>query len=257
VPGLLLIRHAQSVWNAEGRWQGWADPPLSAAGERQTRLSAARLRAVLAADGLASDGLASDGLAADGLASDGPVFEGPVFEGPAFEGPAFDVIVSSDLARARRTAQLMAEVLQVAGPHWIEPGLREYNVGEWSGRTLQQIESRWPGDTARFAADAHFAPPGGESRTHFDSRVAAAGRQVATQAAAAELGRMLVVAHGGVVRALARAAGQVEYRVGHLAGYRGWYVPAGLCPVHPVDLLEGLDEAAEADAGEGAVRPIR
>jgi broad specificity phosphatase PhoE len=30
---LLLIRHAQSVWNAEGRWQGWADPPLSAAGE--------------------------------------------------------------------------------------------------------------------------------------------------------------------------------------------------------------------------------
>jgi broad specificity phosphatase PhoE len=215
VPGLLLIRHAQSVWNAEGRWQGWADPPLSAGGERQTRLSAARLQAE----------------------------------------PPFEVIVSSDLARARRTAQLMAEVLQVAGPHWIEPGLREYNVGDWSGCTLQQIESRWPGDPARFAADAQFAPPGGESRTHFDSRVAAAGRQVATRAAAAQLDRMLVVAHGGVVRALARAAGQVEYRVGHLSGYRGWYVPAGLCPVHPVNLLEGLDQAAEADAGEGAVRP--
>jgi len=30
---LLLLRHAQSVWNAEGRWQGWADPVLSPAGE--------------------------------------------------------------------------------------------------------------------------------------------------------------------------------------------------------------------------------
>ena len=28
----LLIRHAQSVWNAEGRWQGRADPPLTAEG---------------------------------------------------------------------------------------------------------------------------------------------------------------------------------------------------------------------------------
>jgi len=30
---VLLLRHAQSTWNAEGRWQGWADPPLSAPGE--------------------------------------------------------------------------------------------------------------------------------------------------------------------------------------------------------------------------------
>jgi broad specificity phosphatase PhoE len=30
---VLLLRHAQSAWNAEGRWQGWADPPLSAEGE--------------------------------------------------------------------------------------------------------------------------------------------------------------------------------------------------------------------------------
>jgi probable phosphoglycerate mutase len=217
VSGLLLIRHAQSVWNAEGRWQGWADPPLSAGGEQQTRLSAARLR----------------------------------------DEPPFDLVVSSDLARARRTAQLVAEVLEVTGPHWIEPGLREYNVGEWSGCTLQQIESRWPGETARFAGDAQFAPPGGESRTLFDARVAAAGRRVASQATAGELGRILVVAHGGVVRALARAAGQVEYRVGHLAGYRGWFTAAGLCPVRPVNLLDGLDGATATDAGEGAVRPPR
>jgi len=34
---LLLIRHAQSEWNAAGRWQGHADPPLSAAGRAQAR----------------------------------------------------------------------------------------------------------------------------------------------------------------------------------------------------------------------------
>jgi broad specificity phosphatase PhoE len=31
----LLIRHAESTWNAAGRWQGQADPPLSERGRRQ------------------------------------------------------------------------------------------------------------------------------------------------------------------------------------------------------------------------------
>lgn len=34
---LLLVRHGQSTWNAEGRWQGSADPPLSPLGEHQAR----------------------------------------------------------------------------------------------------------------------------------------------------------------------------------------------------------------------------
>jgi broad specificity phosphatase PhoE len=32
---LILIRHAQSEWNALGRWQGHADPPLSPLGRTQ------------------------------------------------------------------------------------------------------------------------------------------------------------------------------------------------------------------------------
>lgn len=40
---LLLVRHGQSEWNAEQRWQGQADPPLSALGLRQARLAAASL----------------------------------------------------------------------------------------------------------------------------------------------------------------------------------------------------------------------
>lgn len=36
---LLLIRHGQSTWNAEGRWQGQADPPLSSLGIQQAQAS--------------------------------------------------------------------------------------------------------------------------------------------------------------------------------------------------------------------------
>jgi probable phosphoglycerate mutase len=38
---ILLVRHGQSVWNADGRWQGQADPPLSELGREQA-VAAAR-----------------------------------------------------------------------------------------------------------------------------------------------------------------------------------------------------------------------
>ena len=40
---LLLIRHAESEWNAAGRWQGLANPPLSPRGREQARALAERL----------------------------------------------------------------------------------------------------------------------------------------------------------------------------------------------------------------------
>jgi broad specificity phosphatase PhoE len=43
---VLLVRHGESTWNAEGRWQGRADPPLSPDGERQARDAADALPAV-------------------------------------------------------------------------------------------------------------------------------------------------------------------------------------------------------------------
>ncbi len=43
VAALLLVRHGQSTWNAEGRWQGAADPPLSTLGVRQARHAARRV----------------------------------------------------------------------------------------------------------------------------------------------------------------------------------------------------------------------
>ncbi len=41
---LYLIRHARSTWNAEGRMQGWADPPLDDVGYRQAQALAERLK---------------------------------------------------------------------------------------------------------------------------------------------------------------------------------------------------------------------
>jgi probable phosphoglycerate mutase len=43
---VLIVRHAPSTWNAEGRWQGRADPPLSPAGEDMAAAAAARVGAV-------------------------------------------------------------------------------------------------------------------------------------------------------------------------------------------------------------------
>lgn len=52
---LLLVRHAESLWNAAGRWQGQADPGLSARGREQarglgTRLAGEAVEALVASD---------------------------------------------------------------------------------------------------------------------------------------------------------------------------------------------------------------
>ncbi len=40
---VLLLRHGQSTWNAEGRWQGWSDPTLSEVGRAQAAEAAGHL----------------------------------------------------------------------------------------------------------------------------------------------------------------------------------------------------------------------
>ena len=46
MPRVLLVRHGQSTWNAESRWQGRADPPLSELGRHQAAAAAERVSAM-------------------------------------------------------------------------------------------------------------------------------------------------------------------------------------------------------------------
>jgi len=43
---LLIVRHGESEWNREGRWQGWEDIALTPSGEDQARVRGAELRAM-------------------------------------------------------------------------------------------------------------------------------------------------------------------------------------------------------------------
>jgi broad specificity phosphatase PhoE len=52
---LLWIRHAESIWNADGRWQGHGDPPLSARGREQAEALARDLAGLRVALVVTSD----------------------------------------------------------------------------------------------------------------------------------------------------------------------------------------------------------
>lgn len=52
-----MVRHGQSVWNAQGRWQGQADPPLSDLGRSQADAAGAHLTTWTPFDGIATSTL--------------------------------------------------------------------------------------------------------------------------------------------------------------------------------------------------------
>ena len=100
-----------------------------------------------------------------------------------------DALYSSDLRRAYETAEIVgrAKGLEITA----DPDLREMDVGSWSGLTSEDIATRFPG----------MASHDGEAREAFDERAVGALTRIA---GAHEGGHVLVVTHGGVVRALQR-----------------------------------------------------
>lgn len=111
---------------------------------------------------------------------------------PVVEGLAPDRALSSDLRRAADTARLLG-----AEPLALTADLREIDVGAWTGESIADIVAREPEAYAGWRAGVH-APERGESWAVFRARAA---RAVETEAAAG--GRsLLVVCHGGVIRAL-------------------------------------------------------
>ena len=146
---LVLLRHGQSVWLAEGRFQGQADTPLSPLGERQAALAGVRL---------------ADPAAAPRL---------PVPPGDPI------AIIHSPLARTAQTAAAVVAAIVARGrpapPLIPEPGLREIAQGAWEGLHQREVEARWPAEIAGWRRDPvrTFAPRG-ESLIEVDRRVRAA-----------------------------------------------------------------------------------
>lgn len=170
---LLLLRHGQSTWNVENRWQGWADAPLSQLGEAQARDAAVHLTDA-------------------GLTR----------------------AASSDLGRARRTAELLAAGLGLPLPVAVDRDLRERHVPEFEGLVGKEIAARYPK-----WAETRELPPGAETDGDLVARAVPA---LVRLAAANPDDFLLVVSHGGLMRAVERAVGLDPGRTtSNLAGR--WY----------------------------------
>jgi broad specificity phosphatase PhoE len=149
VTELLLVRHGETEWNRQLRWQGHADPPLNETGRAQAR----ELAQALAHDRI-------------------------------------DAVYSSDLRRAAETAEAIAVPRGL--PVYLDPGLREIDVGGREGLTREEVEARFP--------DGRWD---GESHAAHAERVLAALTRIAARY---PNGRVLVVGHGGTLRRAQEAA---------------------------------------------------
>lgn len=161
---LLLVRHGQSTANAKGIWQGQMEFPLSERG---------RVQAELAGRGL----------------SDEP-----------FEG-----LYSSPLSRAFETAEIIRDRTGFAGEIVPVEGLSERNGGILEGHTWAEQEQRNPELAKKFLAipeEERWALVGAETDEEVIARFEEALSSIRTLHPGGS--RIVVVSHGGVMRAFLR-----------------------------------------------------
>lgn len=159
-------------------------------------------------------------------------------------GAGLSSVWTSDLVRARRSAEIIAAALGL-GQVRVDADLREVDVGDWCGLTRPEIEARWPGMLADWSADRVPSPPNGETR----AALAARGREAVVRVAAATApgARALVVTHGGLIRTLDRALGAPPDPIDNLAGR--WITVDGDGALVPGALEVAARPAARAPAG--------
>jgi probable phosphoglycerate mutase len=95
------------------------------------------------------------------------------------ERGGIDVVVTSPLSRALRTAEVVADTVGV--PLAVDPDLVETDFGDWEGLTFGEVLASWPDEMAAWQADASAAPPGGESFAAVAKRVEAALDRLRTE----------------------------------------------------------------------------
>lgn len=208
-----LVRHGESTWVAEGRFQGRGDPPLSALGQRQAGSVAARL-AVPAPE-------------------------------VALPANTLSAIWHSPLRRAAATAEAIAAARRPRPPLRASAELSEIDQGQWQGLTHQQVRARWGPVLEAWRADPTSAQaPGGERLLDAQLRVRAAlgGILAATRSTEREASTTtdreelmpwtIIVAHDGVLRlALMTLLG--------LPIERFWSFPFALCGITLLTLAGG------------------
>jgi broad specificity phosphatase PhoE len=159
---LWLVRHGQTDWNAQGRWQGQTPdaPPLNATGLAQAQAAAEQLAV-------------QDGL-------------------------TFAAIYSSDLLRARQTAEAIAQRLGL--PIRLDPRLREVHLGAWEGMLGDDVALRYVAELDERRRDpVHSRPPQGETVFELAARV---GQALDDIAQAHPHANVIVVSHGLAIAAV-------------------------------------------------------
>lgn len=122
--------------------------------------------------------------------------------GRALADELIDAIYTSDLSRARETAEAIAH--HTRAPLQLHASLRERAFGHFQGRTFAEIEAQAPDDALLWRKRVpDWQPEGGESLLDLRERIL----QTTHSLAARHLGQQIVlVAHGGVLDILHRAA---------------------------------------------------
>jgi probable phosphoglycerate mutase len=148
----------------------------------------------------------------------------------AMDGEVIDAVYASDLQRAVATAAPFAHAAGV--PVRVLPALRERAFGRFEGLTYAEIEERHPEDALRWRRrDPEFAVGGGETLLAFQARCVGAVLALAEAHAAQTVA---IVAHGGVLDAMYRAAMRIgvqaprTWELGNASINRLLWTPQGL-----------------------------
>ncbi len=124
----------------------------------------------------------------------------------ALRSETIAAVYSSDLKRAAQTALAIAQAQGLELNH--HTGLRERHFGECQGSTWTDLETRRPDVTDAWRRRVpDFAPPGGESLLALRERVEQAFQELAARHVGEQI---VIVAHGGVLDILYRAAARVD-----------------------------------------------
>ena len=113
-------------------------------------------------------------------------------------------IISSPLSRCAWFGQQLAEQHQL--PLKTDDGFKEIDFGDWDGKPIEQIRQQQTTlFTKMIREPGRYRPPNGESFLQFQARVEQSWQQLINDYRGQ---RILLICHGGVIRALIAAVMQ-------------------------------------------------